>query len=74
MAKHEFTDETRDSLPLLMGWFWTTFHERKFMDFGLTSSDFDFMYSLWTNGVQQYDDKMRDRLNRIRDIYLKMKK
>ena len=73
MAKHEFTDETRDSLPLLMGWFWTTFHERKFLDFGLDISDFDFMYSLWTNGVQQYDDKMRDRLNRIRDIYLKMK-
>jgi len=40
----------------------------------LDISDFDFMYSLWTNGVQQYDDKMRDRLNRIRDIYLKMKK
>ena len=44
------------------------------MDFGLSISDFDFMYSLWKNGVWEYDDKMRDRLNRIRDIYLKMKK
>ena len=30
------------------------------------------MYDLWTNGVWKYDDKMRDRLNHIRDIYLKM--
>ena len=73
MSKHEFTDKTRDLLPKLMGWFWTTFDERKFLDFGLDTSDFDFMYSLWTNGVQQYDDKIRDRLNRIRDIYLKHK-
>ena len=74
MAKHEFTDETRDLLPKLMGWFWTTFHERKFMDFGLNLEDFDFMYALYKNGVWEYDDKMRDRLNKIRDIYIKMTK
>lgn len=56
-----------------MAWFWKTFDKRKFLDFGLTMEDFDFMYSLWKNGVQKYDDKTRDRLNKIRDIYLKHK-
>ena len=56
-----------------MGWFWTTFDERKFLDFGVSIEDFNFMYDLWTNGVWKYDDKMRDRLNSIRDIYLKLK-
>ena len=72
MSKYEFTDETRDLLPKLMGWFWTTFDERKFLDFGVSLEDFNFMYDLWTHGVWKYDDKMRDRLNHIRDIYLKM--
>ena len=72
MGKYQFTDETRDLLPKMMAWFWTTFDKRKFLDFGLSISDFDFLYSLWTNGVTNYDDKMRDRLNFIRNIYLKM--
>ena len=74
MSKHEFTDETRDLLPKLMGWFWATFDERKFLDFGVSIDDFNFMYELWTNGVLMYDDKIRDRLNHIRDIYVKMNK
>ena len=45
-----------------MGWFWTTFDERKFLDFGVSLEDFNFMYDLWKNGVWKYDDKMRDRL------------
>jgi len=28
------------------------------------------MYSLWKNGVHSYDDETRNRLNRIRNIYL----
>jgi len=69
MSKYQFTEETRDLLPKMMGWFWNTFDERKFLDFGVTMEDFDFMYNLWKNGVNQYDDKMRDRLNQIRNIY-----
>jgi hypothetical protein len=72
MSKYEFTDETRALLPKMMGWFWTTFDERNFLDFGVSIEDFNFMYDLWKNGVWKYDDKMRDRLNHIRDIYLKM--
>ena len=63
----------KDLLLELMGWFWLTFRKRGFLDFGVTVSDFDFLYSLWTNGVNHYDDKMKDRLNKIRDIYLKTK-
>jgi hypothetical protein len=73
MGRQEFTDKQKDLLLELMGWFWLTFRKRGFLDFGVTVSDFDFLYSLWTNGVNHYDDKMKDRLNKIRDIYLKTK-
>lgn len=69
MSKYQFTEETRDLLPKMMGWFWNKFDERKFLDFDVSMEDFDFMYNLWKNGVNQYDDKMRDRLNQIRNIY-----
>ena len=69
MSKHQFTDETRDLLPKMMAWFWNKFDERKFLDFDVSMEDFDLMYNLWKNGVNQYDDKMRDRLNQIRNIY-----
>lgn len=74
MTKHEFTSETRDLLPKLMGWFWNTFDERKFLDFEVSIEDFDFMYKLWINGVSHYDEEMRNRLNFIRNIYIKMNK
>lgn len=71
--RSSFTDEQRDLLLKLMEWFWATFRKRGFLDFGVTISDFDFLYSIWKNGVSTYDDKMQERLNKIRDIYLKMK-
>ena len=37
---------------------------------GVTLEDYEFMYSLWKNGVHSYDDEARNRLNRIRNIYL----
>lgn len=36
----------------------------------VTLSDFDFIYSLWKNGVSTYDEKMQERLNILRDIYI----
>jgi len=71
--RKSFTDEQRDLLLKLMSWFWTTFQQRGFLDFGVTISDFDFLYSIWKNGVATYDDKMQERLNKIRDIYLQMR-
>ena len=68
-----FTDEQRGLLLKLMAWFWDTFEKRGFLDFGVTIEDFDFVYSLWKNGVNAYDDKIQERLNSIRDIYLQMK-
>jgi len=71
---HEFTEDTRGLLLSLISWFWKTFEERGFLDFGVTIEDYKFLFSLWENGVIRYNDKQRDKLNSIRDIYLKMKK
>lgn len=57
-----------------MAWFWSRVHDKGWLDFELEISDFDFMYSLWTNGVTSYDDKMQERLNKIRNVYLKSQK
>jgi len=56
-----------------MEWFWVTFRKRGSLDFGVNTSDFDFLYSIWKNGVPTYDTSMQERLNKIRDIYLQMK-
>jgi len=33
-------------------------------------ADYEFIYSLWRNGVDSYDDKMKERLNKLREIYI----
>lgn len=73
MKKYEFTDETRELLPKLMEFWWKRYNYDLAMHLGITIEDYEFMYSLWSNGLPKYDDDVRDRLNRIRNIYLKHK-
>ena len=67
------TDETRELLPKLMEFWWKRYNYDLAMHLGITIEDYEFMYSLWSNGLPKYDDDVRDRLNRIRIIYLKHK-
>ena len=68
--RYQFTLEQRDLLITLITWFWASFNKAGYLNFGVTLEDYEFMYSLWKNGVGTYDDKMQDRLNSIRDVYL----
>ena len=35
----------------------------------ITPEDYDFLYNLWNNGVTSYDVVMKNRLNKIRELY-----
>ena len=35
----------------------------------ISDTDYDFLYELWNNGVSSYDNKMKERLNKIRNLY-----
>jgi hypothetical protein len=70
MRKYEFTDATRELLPKLLEWYWKRYNYDLNIKLGVTLEDYEFMYSLWKNGVHSYDDETRNRLNRIRNIYL----
>ena len=71
MSKHEFKDNHRELIVELIRWYWNNYPKVIWM--GVDNSDYEFLYSLWKNTVSKYDDKMRSRLNRIRDIYVKHK-
>ena len=49
----------------MMGWYWTVAKQQEL----ITPEDYDFLYNLWNNGVTSYDEKMKERLNKIRNLY-----
>jgi hemerythrin len=71
MKKLEFqqnfimTNEHRILLERMMGWYWNIAKQQHL----ITPEDYNFLYELWNNGVSSYDEKMRERLNRIRNLY-----
>lgn len=71
MAKFEMTDEKKKYVLQLITWYWLCkYHETE--DY-ITQSDYRFLYSLWSNSLQAYDDKIQERLNEIVNIYNKNK-
>lgn len=71
----EFLDEHKRFFVKFMKWYWEcrTIEDSQFIfEFNtmVTLSDFEFIFSLWKNGVSRYDEKMQERLNLLRDIYL----
>jgi hypothetical protein len=36
----------------------------------ISIADYEFIYSLWRNGLNTYDTKMKERLNKLREIYI----
>jgi len=49
----------------MMGWYWNVGKPRNL----ISDTDYDFLYELWNNGVSSYDNKMKERLNKIRNLY-----
>lgn len=71
----DFKDDHKRFFVKFMKWYWEckAIEDSEFIvEFNqiVTLSDFDFIYSLWKNGVSRYDEKMQERLNILRDIYL----
>ena len=64
--KFEMSNEHRKLLEHMMGWYWNVGKQQNL----ITPSDYDFLYNLWNNGVTSYDDKMQERLNKIRNLYI----
>ena len=60
------TNDHRKLLEHMMGWYWNVGEQQNL----ITPSDYDFLYNLWNNGVTSYDDKMQERLNKIRNLYI----
>ncbi len=60
------TNDHRKLLEHMMGWYWNVGKQQNL----ITPSDYDFLYNLWNNGVTSYDDKMQERLNKIRNLYI----
>lgn len=71
----ELKDDHKRFFIKFMIWYWEckAIEDSEFMvEFNqmVTLSDFDFIYSLWKNGVSTYDEKMQERLNRLRELYM----
>ena len=63
--KYEMTNDHRKLLEHMMGWYWTVGKQQNL----ITPEDYDFLYNLWNNGVTSYDVVMKNRLNKIRELY-----
>jgi hypothetical protein len=71
----EFKDDHKKFFIKFMQWYWECkgIEDSQFIfEFNtiVTLSDYEFIYSLWKNGVSRYDEKMQERLNILRDIYI----
>lgn len=72
--KH-FSENHKWFFPKFMEWYWKSIqNEDPNFILGFHSdvsiADYEFIYSLWRNGVDSYDDKMKERLNKLRGIYI----
>jgi len=61
----EMTGKHRDGLKKIMEWYWKVANTNELVSI----EDYEFIYSLWNNGITTYDDRMQKRLNKIREIY-----
>ena len=53
-----------------MQWYWSEHLNPNRIVKDVTISDYEFIYTLWKNAVPYYDKKMKQRLNKLREIYL----
>ena len=63
------TDERKEGLKKLIKWYWDIGEPHGL----LRTSDYEFLYSLWRNGVSIYNTEVQTRLNDIRTIYANYK-
>ena len=69
MTNFQMTEDRKQGLLKLIHWYWSEIIDGK--PGPITSSDYEFIYKIWRNGLGIYDDDVKERLNSIRDIYNK---
>lgn len=65
------TYEHKRGLVSIIHWYWTLIYNEEVPP--ISQSDYDFIYDIWKSGIDVYNIKTKDRLNKIRDIYIKNK-
>lgn len=69
MTREEMTVGKRAGLKKIMEWYL----DRKTIPVGMNFSDYEFVCDLYNNGVSFYGTDIKDRLNKLRNTYLKYK-
>ena len=72
---NKFNDQHKLFLIKFMEWYWKSMQNTNanfILGFqsDISIADYEFIYSLWRNGLNTYDTKMKERLNKLREIYI----
>jgi hypothetical protein len=70
-----FKDQHKEFLIKFMEWYWKSMQNTDpnfIIGFrsDISIADYEFIYSLWRNGVDTYDSSMQKRLNDLRGKYI----
>ena len=70
-----FNDQHKEFLIKFMEWYWKSMQNTDpnfIIGFrsDISIADYEFIYSLWRNGVDTYDEPMQKRLNDLRGKYI----
>lgn len=69
MPNYKMTLEKKKHILQLISWYWVSKYNDE--DDYITHSDYMFLYNLWHNSLEVYDDDIQQRLNKIVNIYNK---
>lgn len=72
---NHFSENHKLFFVKFMEWYWKSMQNMNpdfLIEFrtNVTIMDYEFIYSLWRNGVDSYDESMQYRLNKLREIYI----
>lgn len=72
---NHFSENHKLFFAKFMEWYWKSMQNDNpnfILGFhaDVSIADYEFIYSLWRNGVDSYDDTMKERLNKLRGIYI----
>lgn len=70
-----FNNQHKEFFIKFMEWYWKSMQNTDpnfIIGFrsDISISDYEFIYTLWRNGVDSYDEPMQKRLNEIREKYI----
>lgn len=72
---NHFSENHKLFFVKFMEWYWKSMQNTNpnfiiAFNGDISVGDYEFIYSLWRNGVDSYDESMQYRLNKLREIYI----